>query len=65
MRGDACNGYLAHSPVIVLIPTQRPAKNATCSTTNTHSFTGRTGDRCDGFYWHTGQPLTGTLQHCD
>jgi hypothetical protein len=68
VHGDACTGYLVYSPVEGSLDVkQQPGKwyCDVCSTANTHSFSGRTGDRCDGFYWHTGQPLTGTLQHCD
>jgi hypothetical protein len=67
-HGDACTGYFMYSRVEgAYDPSEQRGKwyCDVCSSADTHSYTGRAGDRCDGFYWHTGQPLTGTLQHCD
>ncbi len=62
---EACSGYV--------VPTwgdpDQSRQNGhlecdVCPGTALDRFKGRDGELCNGFYWRTGEPKTGTLAHC-
>jgi len=68
-QDDPCSGYHVYDRAEGAGP--RDIKKTghlecdACPGANTRTYHGAVGAPCAGYYWRSGQPLEGTLQHCE